>query len=193
MDRLERFLDGQRFGYETALKEMRNGRKVNHWIWYIFPQINGLGHSPNAQFYGILSLDEAKAYLEHQVLGQRLREITIAVLSHKGEDIYEIMGSRIDAINKEVYNHPTILSFPSSSYAKTELLNCHLLDSQICNASRRLPCCGSDTCTSPLPCRNTYFCILISMRFRYLVFPPQHTPHRPPTNNTIPAKPQRLR
>lgn len=98
MDRLERFLDGQRFGYETALKEMRNGRKVNHWIWYIFPQINGLGHSPNAQFYGILSLDEAKAYLEHQVLGQRLREITIAVLSHKGEDIYEIMGSRIDAI-----------------------------------------------------------------------------------------------
>lgn len=98
MDGLERFLDGQRFGYETALKEMQMGRKVNHWIWYIFPQMKGLGHSPNAQLYGIASLDEAKAYLEHPVLGKRLREITQAVLSHKDESIFEIMGSRIDAI-----------------------------------------------------------------------------------------------
>ena len=98
MEGLERFLDGQRFGYETALAEMVKGRKMNHWIWYIFPQIKGLGHSPNAQFYGIRDLDEAMAYLAHPVLGQRLREITNAVLSHKGEDIYEIMGSSIDAL-----------------------------------------------------------------------------------------------
>ena len=98
MEGLERFLDGQRFGYETALAEMRQGQKRNHWIWYVFPQIKGLGHSPNAQFYGIVSLDEAEAYLEHPVLGHRLREITNAVLSHKREDIYEIMGSHIDAI-----------------------------------------------------------------------------------------------
>ena len=98
MEGLERFLDGQRFGYETALAEMVKGRKMNHWIWYIFPQIKGLGHSPNAQFYGIRDLDEAREYLAHSVLGQRLREITNAVLSHKGEDIYEIMGSSIDAL-----------------------------------------------------------------------------------------------
>ena len=98
MERIERFLDGQRFGYETALAEMVKGRKSNHWIWYIFPQIKGLGHSPNAQFYGIRDLDEAREYLAHPVLGQRLREITNAVLTHKGEDIYEIMGSSIDAL-----------------------------------------------------------------------------------------------
>ena len=98
MERIERFLDGQRFGYETALAEMVNGRKMNHWIWYIFPQIKGLGHSPNAQFYGIRDLDEAREYLAHPVLGQRLREITNAVLTRKGEDIYEIMGSSIDAL-----------------------------------------------------------------------------------------------
>lgn len=57
MEGIERFLDGQRFGYDTALAEMMKGRKLNHWIWYIFPQIKGLGHSPNAQFYGIQSLD----------------------------------------------------------------------------------------------------------------------------------------
>ena len=98
MEGLERFLDGQRFGYDTALAEMVKGRKMNHWIWYIFPQIKGLGHSPNAQFYGIRDLDEAREYLAHPVLGQRLREITNAVLTHKGEDIYEIMGSSIDAL-----------------------------------------------------------------------------------------------
>lgn len=98
MERLERFLDGQRFGYETALAEMKQGEKRNHWIWYIFPQVKGLGHSPNAQYYGIKDLEEAKAYLQHPVLGQRLREITNAVLTHKGEDICEIMGSSIDAL-----------------------------------------------------------------------------------------------
>ena len=98
MEGLERFLDGQRFGFETALAEMVRGRKMNHWIWYIFPQIKGLGHSPNAQFYGIRDLDEAREYLAHPILGQRLREITNAVLTHKGEDIYEIMGSSIDAV-----------------------------------------------------------------------------------------------
>jgi len=56
MEGIERFLDGQRFGYETALAEMKQGEKRNHWIWYIFPQVKGLGHSPNAQYYGIKDL-----------------------------------------------------------------------------------------------------------------------------------------
>lgn len=98
MEGVERFLDGQRFGYETALAEMKQGEKRNHWIWYIFPQVKGLGHSPNAHYYGIKDLEEAKAYLQHPVLGQRLREITAEVLKHSDSDIETIMGSRIDAV-----------------------------------------------------------------------------------------------
>ena len=98
MDELQRFLDGQRFGYDTALKEMIAGEKRNHWIWYVFPQIKGLGHSPNSHLYGINNLDEAKAYLAHRVLGQRLREITNVVLAHSDKDIHTIMGSGLDAM-----------------------------------------------------------------------------------------------
>lgn len=98
MDNLQRFLDGQRFGYDTALEEMKAGEKRNHWIWYIFPQIKGLGHSPNSQFYGIADLEEAKAYLTHPVLGARLREITQEVLNHADKDINAIMGTRIDSM-----------------------------------------------------------------------------------------------
>lgn len=98
MDELQRFLDGQRFGYETALKEMIAGEKRNHWIWYIFPQIKGLGHSPNSHLYGVKDLDEAKAYLAHPVLGARFREITNVVLTHADKDIHTIMGSRLDAM-----------------------------------------------------------------------------------------------
>lgn len=98
MEGIERFLDGQRFGYETALAEMKRGEKRNHWIWYIFPQAKGLGHSPNAQYYGIKDLEEAKAYLQHPVLGQRLREITAEVINHSDKDIETIMGSWIDAV-----------------------------------------------------------------------------------------------
>lgn len=98
MDELQRFLDGQRFGYETALKEMIAGEKRNHWIWYVFPQIKGLGHSPNSHLYGIKDLDEAKAYLAHPVLGTRLREITNVVLVHADKDIHTIMGSGLDAM-----------------------------------------------------------------------------------------------
>ena len=97
MEALQRFIDGQRFGYEIALKEMKAGQKQNHWIWYIFPQIQGLGHSPNSQYYGINGLNEAKAYLQHPVLGARLREITQEVLNHAGKSIYAIMGAPIDA------------------------------------------------------------------------------------------------
>lgn len=98
MDDLQRFLDGQRYGYETALKEMIAGEKRNHWIWYVFPQIKGLGHSPQSQIYGIKNLDEARAYLAHPILGPRLREITGVVLTHNDKDIRSIMGSGIDAM-----------------------------------------------------------------------------------------------
>lgn len=85
-------------GYELALREMNEGHKRSHWIWYIFPQIHGMGHSEPSKYYAISSLEEARAYLENETLGPRLREITRAVLSHRKDSIETIMGSQIDAI-----------------------------------------------------------------------------------------------
>ena len=89
---LDRFLEAQERMYETALKEIKNGKKRSHWMWYIFPQLRGLGESRMSYVYGINGLEEAKAYLEHPVLSARLIEITKALVTHKGKDIYDIMG-----------------------------------------------------------------------------------------------------
>ena len=89
---LDRFLGAQEQMYDTALKEIQNGEKESHLIWYIFPQLRGLGRSDMAYTYGINGIEEAKAYLEHPVLSKRLIEITKALLIHKGKDIYDIMG-----------------------------------------------------------------------------------------------------
>ena len=96
---LERFVRAQSSnwsGYETALKEMRNGMKVSHWIWYIFPQLRALGKSGTAQMYGITGLEEARAYVAHSVLGPRLREITQVVLDQQEMSARILMGSAID-------------------------------------------------------------------------------------------------
>ena len=94
---LDRFLEAQELMYETALKEIKNGKKKSHWMWYIFPQLRGLGKSRMSYVYGINGIEEAKAYLEHPVLSARLIEITETLLAHKGKDIYDIMGD-IDAM-----------------------------------------------------------------------------------------------
>lgn len=88
---LNRFLGGQQFGYDWALKEIQAGKKEGHWIWYVFPQLKGLGYSSNSRFYGIDGREEAEAYLKHEVLNARLREISSALLRHKGTPISEIM------------------------------------------------------------------------------------------------------
>ncbi len=93
---LDRFIQAQNLTYETALAEIRNGRKLSHWIWYIFPQLRGLGYSANANYYGIADAEEAKAYLSHPILGTRLREITSALISHKDKLAAEILT--MDAI-----------------------------------------------------------------------------------------------
>lgn len=85
---LQRFLGAQESSYVQALKEIRNGRKTSHWIWFIFPQIHGLGHSYMSEHYGISSLDEARAYLAHPVLRQRLQEITEALLVHSRKRLF---------------------------------------------------------------------------------------------------------
>ncbi|RSK33100.1 DUF1810 domain-containing protein [Hymenobacter metallilatus] len=93
---LQRFLDAQRRDYATALAEIRGGRKRSHWIWYIFPQLQGLGYSETARFYAIQSQQEAEAYLQHPVLGSRLQEISAALLTLESTDATRIMGSPDD-------------------------------------------------------------------------------------------------
>ena len=94
---LNRFIDAQNYMYETALTEIKNGMKVSHWIWFIFPQLRGLGRSDMAYKYGINGIEEAKEYLAHPVLSARLTEISEALLVHKNKDIEYIMGG-IDAM-----------------------------------------------------------------------------------------------
>jgi uncharacterized protein (DUF1810 family) len=93
---LARFVDAQRASYATALEEIRSGRKRSHWMWYVFPQLAGLGSSPMAERYAIRSLDEARAYLAHDVLGPRLVECAAAVLAVEGRSAREIFGSPDD-------------------------------------------------------------------------------------------------
>lgn len=93
MTELNRFLDAQEYDYELALNEIKNGRKVNHWMWYIFPQIRGLGESSTSIYYGIKDLDEARNYLNHEILGSRLIEITNELLKLETCDSNEIFGS----------------------------------------------------------------------------------------------------
>ena len=89
---LSRFLKAQEHDYARALSEIRSGRKRSHWMWYIFPQIQGLGFSQTAQFYAIQDLAEAKDYLAHPVLGARLKEISSALLELDGLSASEIFG-----------------------------------------------------------------------------------------------------
>jgi uncharacterized protein (DUF1810 family) len=90
---LQRFLDAQSSVYPHVLEELRRGRKQSHWMWFIFPQLSGLGHSAMAQRFAISSSDEAVAYLRHGVLGSRLKECTALVNAVEGRTILEIFGS----------------------------------------------------------------------------------------------------
>ncbi len=99
---LDRFLMAQETSYVRALAEIQSGAKLSHWMWYIFPQLLGLGHSANAKFYGISGIPEAQAYLEHETLSQRLITITEAVLAIENKSAEEIFG------------YPDYLKFQSS-------------------------------------------------------------------------------
>ncbi len=90
---VERFLEAQEGQYEIALSEIRAGRKLSHWIWYIFPQLKGLGHSYMSQHYGIEGKAEAREYLQHPILSKRLIEISEVLLGLDSNDAREIMGS----------------------------------------------------------------------------------------------------
>lgn len=89
---LERFLKAQDKCYNVALREIKAGEKDSHWMWYIFPQLRGLGMSSQSNKYGISGIDEAKAYLAHPILAARLVEISEAILAHKDKSVYSILG-----------------------------------------------------------------------------------------------------
>lgn len=93
---LNRFIEAQNRDYDTALAEIRAGKKVSHWMWYIFPQLKGLGRSSTSEYYGLSGIKEAQAYLSDPILKARLIEITDAVIAHKDKSAEEIFGG-IDA------------------------------------------------------------------------------------------------
>lgn len=93
---LQRFIEAQGIVYAQALKEIKAGRKRSHWMWFIFPQMKGLGRSSTSMFYGINGLDEAREYLAHPILGERLREISQMLLQLDTNDAHAVFGSPDD-------------------------------------------------------------------------------------------------
>ena len=93
---LIRFIDAQARVFSSVLKELREGRKTSHWMWFVFPQSKGLGQSPTAQYYAIQNLDQAKRYLSHSILGKRLIECVRIMVSHKDKSALEILGTPDD-------------------------------------------------------------------------------------------------
>lgn len=115
---LSRFTSAQKNSYGNALTELRNGRKRTHWMWYIFPQIDGLGHSPTAKHYAIKSLEEARQYLNHRVLGPRLLECAEAVLAVEGQSASEIFGYPDNLKLRSSMTLFTYISAPDSVFSR---------------------------------------------------------------------------
>ncbi len=119
---LERFVEAQEKMYPIAMKEIQNGQKESHWMWYIFPQLRGLGMSAMAHIYGISGIAEAKAYLEHPWLSGRLYELCTALLHHKDKSVYEIFG---DIDSTKLKSSMTLFALTSEDYTIfDEVLEC---------------------------------------------------------------------
>lgn len=118
---LQRFIDAQGSTYASALAELQAGHKRGHWMWFIFPQLRGLGRSDTSHFYGITGAAEAKAYLDHPILGTRLRASCHALLPHKAKSATAIFGET-DAL--KLHSSLTLFAHASSS----EAIFCTLLD-----------------------------------------------------------------
>jgi uncharacterized protein (DUF1810 family) len=115
---LQRFLDAQRDDYDRALAEVRAGRKTTHWMWYVFPQFDGLAFSEMSRRYAIKSRAEAEAYLAHPVLGARLRECMEAALSVEGKSALEIFGSPDDMKLRSCATLFAVVSPPGSVFER---------------------------------------------------------------------------
>lgn len=115
---LNRFLTAQEGVYDRALTEVRSGMKLSHWMWFVFPQIDGLGHSPTTRHYSIKSLEEARRYLSHPVLGPRLTECAEAVLAVQGRSVSEIFGFPDDMKLQSCMTLFEFLSGPGSVFGR---------------------------------------------------------------------------
>ena len=120
MEQLDRFIKAQENTYLVALKEIKNGRKQSHWMWYIFPQIKGLGMSETSRYYGIDGEEEAKAYLDNEILGSRLREITSELLKLNIDNPVNIFGT-IDAM--KLKSSMTLFDYVSEDKIFSQVLN----------------------------------------------------------------------
>ncbi len=115
---LNGFVEAQSSTYERALAELRSGRKRSHWMWYVFPQLAGLGRSETSRHYAIGSADEAKAYLAHPLLGPRLIECATVVLELEGRSAHDIFGSPDDLKLRSCATLFEIVAGPESPFAK---------------------------------------------------------------------------
>lgn len=115
---LNRYIEAQNPLYAEVLSELRAGRKRSHWMWFIFPQLIGLGHSPTSVYFAIRSLDEARRYLHHPILGPRLLECTQAVISVEGSPITEIFGFPDDLKFRSCMTLFSRVSDPGSVFEK---------------------------------------------------------------------------
>ncbi len=122
---LNRFVRAQEGVYERALSELKSGRKRTHWMWFIFPQIDGLGYSPTARRYSIKSMEEARQYLAHPVLGKRLLECTGAVVALRGGSVSEIFGYPDDLKFKSSMTLFENISGPGSVFSSAIDRYCH--------------------------------------------------------------------
>ena len=120
MGQLDRFIKAQENTYLVALNEIKNGRKQSHWMWYIFPQIKGLGMSETSRYYGIDDEEEAKAYLDNEILGSRLREITSELLKLNIYNPVDIFGT-IDAM--KLKSSMTLFDYVSEDKIFSQVLN----------------------------------------------------------------------
>ena len=120
MEQLDRFIKAQENNYLVAINEIKNGRKQSHWMWYIFPQIKGLGMSETSRYYGIDDEEEAKAYLDNEILGSRLREITSELLKLNIDNPVDIFGT-IDAM--KLKSSMTLFDYVSDDKIFSQVLN----------------------------------------------------------------------
>ena len=117
---LQRFIDAQNGIYEKVKKELEQGCKTSHWMWFIFPQIQGLGYSETAKYYSIRSLDEAKEYLNHSILGSRLTECSQIILDLENKTAKEIFGT-VDAM--KLRSSMTLFSLVSDNQVFDEVIS----------------------------------------------------------------------
>ena len=113
LNSLNRFIEAQQPVYPQALQELRNGKKTTHWMWFIFPQIEGLGQSSTAKYYSITTIEEAKEYLMHPILGKRLLECASAILKIENKTADEIFGS---PDNAKLRSSMTLFNFVSPEH-----------------------------------------------------------------------------